>query len=178
MNILWEALLIFTLRVMGITVSTVATLMTVQGRRAPAMAAGFTSALLYVVAIGKVVTDLNNVWNVLAYCTGFAVGTWVGILGEQRLALGYADVRFISPHKGAALAEALRQEGFGVTEMVGQGREQAVGIIEALIPRKNVDTMLKIARTVDAEAIVTITDARSVQRGYWPAGKGGQRHLY
>jgi len=159
--------LIFALRVVGIAVSTVATIMTVQGRKAPAVVAGLISALVYVVAIGKVVANLGNVWNILAYCGGFAVGTLIGMAWEQRLALGYTEVRFISTEKGYGLAEALRQAGFGVTELYGRGRESTVGIVEAIIPRKNVDAVLKIARSVDEDAIVTVTEARTVQRGYW-----------
>jgi uncharacterized protein YebE (UPF0316 family) len=166
-SIFLEALLIFALRVVGITVSTVATIMTVQGRKAPAVAAGFVSALVYVVAIGKVVANLGNVWNILAYCGGFAVGTLIGIAWEQRLALGFAEVRAISPEKSAALAEALRQAGFGVTEYYGRGRENVVGVVEAIVPRKNVDAVLGIARSVDKDAIVTVTEARTVRRGYW-----------
>ena len=167
MDIFLEALLIFALRVLGIAVSTMATLMTVRGRKVPAVAAGFVSALVYVVAIGKVVANLSNVWNILAYCGGMAVGTLVGMLFEQRLSLGFAEVRFISAERSAPLAEALRQAGFGVTELYGHGRERSVGIVEAIVPRKSVDAVLGIAKSVDENAVVTVTEARTVQRGYW-----------
>lgn len=167
MTIFLEALLIFALRVVGITISTISTLMTVQGRKFFAMAAGFISALVYVVAIGKVVTNLNNVWNILAYSGGFSVGTLIGMLLEQRLALGFAEVRFICTEKGDALAEALRGAGFGVTEFDGHGREQTVGIASVIVPRKGVKAVLDIAKKVNKEAIVTITEPRTVQRAYW-----------
>ncbi len=167
MSIFLEALLIFALRVLGIAIGTLSTLMTVQGRKLYAVAAGFFSALVYVVAIGKVVANLGNVWNILAYCGGFAVGTLVGMAWEQRLALGFAEVRAISPEKSAALAEALRQAGFGVTEYYGYGRENAVGVVEVIIPRKSVDAVLGITLSVDENAIVTVTEARTVQRAYW-----------
>jgi uncharacterized protein YebE (UPF0316 family) len=167
MDIFMEAALIFALRVLGITISTIATLMIVQGRKIPAVVAGFVNAWVYIIAIGKVVANLNNFWNILAYCSGFAVGTLVGMVLEQRLALGFAEVRFISAEKSDAMAEALREAGFGVTELYGHGRERVVGIVEAIVPRKNVDAVLGIARSVDERAIVTVREARTVQRGYW-----------
>jgi uncharacterized protein YebE (UPF0316 family) len=167
MNVFLEAVLIFGLRVFGISLGTVATLMTVQGRRLYAAALNFFTALVYIIAVGRVVTNLDNVWNILAYSGGMAVGTLVGMMWEQRMALGYAEVRFISTQKGDALAEALRQAGFGVTELYGHGRETNVGIVEALVPRRNVDELIKIARSVDAKAVTTVTDARVAQRGYW-----------
>jgi uncharacterized protein YebE (UPF0316 family) len=162
-----EALLIFALRVLGIAVSTLATLMTVQGRKLPAVAAGFVTSLVYVVAIGKVVANLSNVWNILAYSGGFAVGTLVGMAFEQRLSLGFAEVRIISAEKSGPLAEALREAGFGVTELFGHGRERSVGIVEVIGPRKSVNAVLEIAKSADENAIVTVTEARTVLRGYW-----------
>jgi uncharacterized protein YebE (UPF0316 family) len=167
MSIFLEALLIFGLRVLGIAISTLSTLMTVQGRKFYAVAAGFFSALVYVIAIGKVVTNLNNVWNILAYAGGFAGGTLVGMVLDQRLALGFAEVRFISTDDGQGLAEALREAGFGVTELTGHGRENVVEVIGVLCPRKEVRGVLEIGRGVDNDAIVTVTEPRSVERGYW-----------
>ncbi|HET89339.1 MAG TPA: DUF2179 domain-containing protein [Chloroflexi bacterium] len=133
----------------------------------PALLTNFFTALVYVVAIGRVVSNLDNLWNVLAYCSGVAVGTLVGMAWEQRMALGFAEVRFISAQKSDALADALRQAGFGVTEFYGHGRERAVGIVEAFVPRKNVGAVLDIAEAVDPKSVATVTDARLVQRGYW-----------
>jgi uncharacterized protein YebE (UPF0316 family) len=167
MSIFLEALLIFGLRVLGIAVSTLSTLMTVQGRKVYAVAAGFVSSLVYVIAIGKVVTNLNNVWNIIAYAGGFAGGTLVGMVLEQRLALGYAEVRFISTDDGHDLAGALREAGFGVTEVEGHGRDRTVEVVTVLIPRKEVKNVLEIGQRADNDAVVTVTDSRSVQRGYW-----------
>jgi uncharacterized protein YebE (UPF0316 family) len=161
-------LLIFVLRVVGIAVSTLATILTVQGRRFPAIITGSLSAFVYVIAIGKVVSDLHNVWNVAAYVVGFGVGTWVGMVLENRMALGYAEVRIISKTHGKDVALALRGAGFGVTELYGQGQQSAVVVVEAFVPRKSVPTVLKIAGEMDDRAIVAVSEARTVQRGYWP----------
>ncbi len=167
MIMILEVFLIFALRMLGIAVSTLSTLMTVQGRKALAVATGSLSAFVYLIAIGKVVTDLNNVWKVIAYVGGFAAGTLVGMMLEQRLALGYSEVRFICTHDGHDLAETLRNAGFGVTEQEGRGREKHVEVISVLIPRKEVKKVLEIGQRVDEDAIVTVTDSRSIHRGYW-----------
>jgi len=167
MEILAQSLFIFALRVVGIAVSTISTILTVQGRKLPAIATGSVSVLIYVVAIGQVVTNLGNAWYVAAYVLGFAVGTWVGMALEQRLALGYAAVRVISTERGEAIAAALRRAGFGATELYGRGQESPVVVIEAIVPRKNVPTLIHLAEQVDQQAIVAVSEARSVQRGYW-----------
>ena len=162
-----DASLIFVLRVLGITISTLATLMMVQGRKFYAVGAGFFSSLVYVLAIGIVVTNLDNVLNILAYAGGFAGGTLVGMVLDQRLAIGFAEVRFISIEDGHQLADALREAGYGVTELIGYGREKVVEVVAVLCPRKDVQDVLAIGRSIDSDAIATVTEQRSVARGYW-----------
>jgi uncharacterized protein YebE (UPF0316 family) len=76
-------------------------------------------------------------------------------------------VRFISTEDGRGLAGALREAGFGVTELEGHGRERTVEVVAVLCPRKEVKNVLEIGRDVDNDAIVTVTEPRSVERGYW-----------
>lgn len=164
---LLEALLIFALRVLGIAISTFSTLMTVQGRKLHAVIAGFLSSLVFVVALGMVVTNLDNVLNIIAYSAGFSAGTLVGMVLDQRMALGFAEVRFISSGSGQELASALREAGFGATELQGHGREAPVQLVTVLCPRKEAKSVMEIGRSVDADAVTTVTEQRSVLRGYW-----------
>ncbi len=167
METVLQALLIFVLRVIGISLSTVATILTVQSRKLLAVLTGSLSTLIYVVAIAQVVTNLENVVNLAAYVIGFGVGTWVGMLLEERMALGFSEVRIISTGSGDAIAAALRAAGFGVTQMEGRGRTGSVSIVDVFVPRRNLPTVLKVAEETDPQAIVTVSEARAVQRAYW-----------
>lgn len=167
METVLQALLIFVLRVIGISLSTVATILTVQGRKLLAVLTGSLSTLIYVVAIAQVVTNMRNIANIAAYVIGFGVGTWVGMLIEEWMALGFSEVRVISTGRGDAVAAALRAAGFGVTQMEGQGRGGFVSIVDVFVPRRNLQTVLKVAEEADPQAIVTISEARAVQRAYW-----------
>ena len=162
-----EAVYIFVLRVVGISINTIGTVFTVQGRRLPAILAGSANTLIYILAIGQVVSNLSNVWNVVAYVAGFAVGTWVGMMLEGRIALGYATVRVISTEQSEHVAAVLREAGFGATHLYGQGRELLVGMVEVVVPRKQVSTVIRLAEEVDREAIVTVSEVKAVQRAYW-----------
>jgi uncharacterized protein YebE (UPF0316 family) len=105
--------------------------------------------------------------NLAAYVVGFGVGTWIGMILEGRIALGFAVVHVISIKQGEAVAQTLREAGFGVTQMYGQGREKPVGIVQAIVLRKSVPTVIRIAEGVDGKAIVSVSEAKTVRRGYW-----------
>jgi len=168
--ILW-ALFIFLFRMANVALGTVRTLLVVRGERIVATLIGLFEALFFVVAVGKVVQDLGNLLNILAYCVGFAAGTWVGMILEKRLALGYVLVRIVSLQKGRRIALALREKGYGVTEMLGEGRAGRVGIIDVVAKRKDVPLITSLGCEVDEDAFITVQEPREVYRGYIPRAR-------
>ena len=160
------ALLIFVLRIVGVTLATLRTLLMTRGMELSSAVLGFFEVLVYVVAIGAVVNDLNNIPNVLGYCLGFSVGTVVGIRLERRLALGYVTVHAISTEKGRQVAEALRDAGFGATLTWGEGRSGQVAMIDSVVARKDALAAADVVHSADVDAFVVIEHTSSVDRGW------------
>lgn len=165
-NVLLGALLIFALRVFGIAISTLRVLVMMRGKKLAAFVAGFFEVLAYVIAIAEVVNNLDNIWNVLGYCLGFSVGTVVGMFLDERTASGYANVRIISRYQAQRIIEQIHAAGYGATVGWGHGRGGTVGMIVAIVGRKEADELCAIAERVDPNAFITIEDARTVRRGY------------
>lgn len=169
-DILLGALFIFLLRVFGIAVSTLRVLAMMRGKKVAAFVAGFFEVLTYVIAIAEVVNNLDNIWNILGYCLGFSVGTVAGMALDERTASGFANVRIISRYKAQSIVEAIHNAGFGATVGWGHGRGGTVGMIVAVVRRKEVDKICDLAETVDSNAFITVEDARTVRRGYIQVG--------
>ncbi|MBP9503463.1 MAG: DUF2179 domain-containing protein [Candidatus Promineofilum sp.] len=169
-QVLFGALFIFALRVIGITISTVRVLIMMRGKKAAAFVAGFFEVLTYVVAIAEVVNNLDNVWNVLGYCLGFSVGTLLGMMVDERTATGFTNIRVISRYKAQSIIEAIHEAGHGATVGWGHGRGGTVGMIVAVVRRKETDLICDIVETIDPNAFITIEDARSVRRGHMQIG--------
>jgi uncharacterized protein YebE (UPF0316 family) len=169
-EVLLGATLIFVLRVIGIAVSTLRVLAMMRGKKAAAFVTGFFEVLTYVIAIGEVVNNLDNVWNILGYCLGFCLGTIVGMMLDDRTASGFANVRIISRYKAQNIVEEIHNAGYGATVGWGHGRGGTVGMIVAVVRRKDADRLCNIAETVDPNAFITIEDTRTVRRGYLHMG--------
>jgi uncharacterized protein YebE (UPF0316 family) len=165
-EMLLGGLLIFVARVVNVSMATVRTLLSMRGQRRQATVISFFESLIFILAISQVLQNANNVWNVLGYSGGFAVGTWVGLKIEERLALGYAAVQVISQKAGEEVAAALRQAGYGVTEMVGEGLHGKVHVITTVANRRDVPAIMELASEVDETAFVTVDDASRVYRGH------------
>jgi len=169
----WQPILggvmIFALRVTSVSMGTVRTLMIVRGRKFTAALIGFFEVLIFVLAISKVIREVGNLWNVLGYCSGFAVGTIVGMALEDKLALGFSMVRIISKGKWLEIMQALRREGFGATQVIGEGKDGPVGIIYSMVRRKQVPEVIKLCEQLDQQVFITVEEARRVYRGYLAA---------
>lgn len=162
----YGAILIFFLRIFDVSLATIRLLMAVRGRKGVAASLGFVEILIWVVAIGTVVRNLTSPLHVVSYAAGFAAGTYVGITIEDLLAVGLAVVRITVARGGAELAEALRELGFGVTEMVGRGREGAVEILSTAVRRRDLRRVYEEIERRDAGAFVTVEEPRAIHRGW------------
>lgn len=165
-SIFGTASLIFLLRVTDVTMGTVRMTMIMRGQRKYAAVIGFFEVTVWVLAISKVISNLDTFWNVVAYSGGFATGTMLGMLIENRLAIGFADIHVVSLTKGNEIAARVRHAGYGATQMRAEGQSGPVFLIDVIAPRKDVATVVRLVNEVDATSFVTIEDTRHVMRGY------------
>ncbi len=166
-TVLLSALFIFSLRILDISLYVMRLTMIMNGRKVLAWVFAFCQAMVFVLAIARVITNLDNPLLVLGYAAGFATGLVVGMLIENRIALGYIHLRIISPGLGVELAEQLRTQGYAVTEVSGRGKDGMVTILNLSIFRKDREQVLTKITEIDPEAMVTAESVRSVTNGFW-----------
>ncbi len=170
-TVLGNALLIFCLRLTDVSMGTVRTIMVMRGMRRVAALIGFVEVSIWVVAISRVIGHLDSVWSVLGYGGGFAAGTLLGMWIEDKLALGHVYVHIVSMDKGQALAQTIREAGYGATQVQAEGKSGPVHVIDAVVPRKQAKRLLQLVNEIDDASFVTIEEARKVMRGYLRAIK-------
>jgi uncharacterized protein YebE (UPF0316 family) len=164
-----NAALIFALRISDMSIDTLRVLFVVRGQKRVAWILGFFQSAIFVIAITRVLADLDNPLVLFGYAAGFATGNVVGIMIEERLAVGHVQLQIISRRRGAAVAKALRKGGYGVTEISARGRDGTVKLLTASVLRKDAARARKTVHRVDEEAFVTSEDVRHIRRGFWGA---------
>ena len=103
------ALTIFFLRVSDMTLDTLRVLVVIRGRKAIAWVLGFFQAAIFVLAISSVLSNVNNILNVVGYAAGFATGNVIGMLIEEWLAIGHTHLSIISSRRGGDRRPAARR---------------------------------------------------------------------
>ncbi|MEM6335260.1 MAG: DUF5698 domain-containing protein [Bacteroidota bacterium] len=155
------ALLIVVARVGDVSLGTIRTLMLMRGLRAPAAVIGFFESLIWVLAVSGVVRNLDEPLYVVAFAAGFALGNFVGITLERRIALGRQMLRIFT-READTVVTALRAEGFGVTKLAGEGLEGPVDLLLIQLPRRRSKKATDIARTVDPECYYVVDEVTAV----------------
>lgn len=169
------ALLIFGLRVLNNSISTIRLITLARQQRFLTAFLGFFEALTFAVTVAGVVTNLSNVLNMFAYCFGFAVGGFVGMSLERWLITSYSIVNVFSAVRGHDVATALRDHGFGVTETVGEGLKGEVTMLRSVVTRRDLPRIMEVVHSINPDAFIAVEEARTVSRGYVGAARRAQQ---
>jgi len=165
------ALLIFGLRVVNYTISTIRLVFIARDLRVFAAGLAFIEAFIFVVVIAQVVQDLTgNLLNLGAYCLGAAVGSYMGMWLEGRFIVSYSTVTVITHALGQEIAKALREQNYGVTLTYGEGRDGEVIIMRSTTINRDVPALMRTVREMNPDAFIEVESARTLRRGWIPGG--------
>ncbi|NBV13214.1 MAG: DUF2179 domain-containing protein [Sphingobacteriia bacterium] len=168
-------LLIFFARLTDVTLGTLRIVFVSKGRKKIAPILGFVEVLIWLAAIGQVMQNLNNVVCYIAWAGGFASGNLMGILIEERLALGLQVIRVITADRKGDLARLLNAKGFGITRVDAQGSMGQVELIFSIIRRKDLPLAIEVIRKADPEAFYTVEDIRAASETVFSPGQIGKQ---
>ncbi len=158
----FDLFLIFTLRLLDVGMATVRIVLISRGRRGPAALLGFFEALVWVIAISRVLAGLDDPARMIAFALGFAAGTYAGSMVEEWLALGQSLIRVVAPVHTDPVAPLLREQGYGATVLNGDGRSGEVRVTFCVVPRKEVWSVTHLIHEANPEAYVTIEQTSTV----------------
>ncbi|MDY6846681.1 MAG: DUF5698 domain-containing protein [Chloroflexota bacterium] len=161
------ALGIFAARTVNMALDTLRFMFLLRGKRALSWVLGFVESVLYVFVIGQVLNNLSNPLNIIGYAAGFATGTVLGMMIEKRLAIGFTHFSIISRSHSTEIADALRAEGYGVTEIPARGRESNFMLVNCHVRRKQADNVEALALNIDPEAFITAEEVTPRRSGVW-----------
>jgi len=161
-------LTIFAAELCVVTLGTLRIIFVSRGNRYLAPAIGFFEVSTWLFAIGKVMSNLNDMSCFLAFATGFSAGNYLGILIEKKLAMGLAIVRVFAPGDSTSLALALRERNFGVTSVEGQGARGRVDVVLTIVKRRQLDEVLGMVETLHPGAFYAVDDLQAASAGIFP----------
>jgi uncharacterized protein YebE (UPF0316 family) len=166
-------LIIFFARVLDVGLGTMRIIFTSRGKRHLAPLLGFIEVFIWVAVISQITKTATGLPAYFAYAAGFAVGNYVGMKIEDRLALGKVSIRMILSDGGEQVAHALHQAGFGATIVDGQGANGQVKLIYTIVHRRDLAEVTALINQIHPRAFLSVEEVRSSQEGIFPKESGG-----
>lgn len=167
--------LIFISRVMDVTIGTIRIVMVSKGHKLWAPVLGFFEILIWLIAISKIFQNLDNWFCYIAYAAGFAAGNYVGLLIEEKLAVGIVKLQIITRREAGKLISNLIEAGYGITHHEAQGSTENVSIIYSIIKRSEIKKVEKIVNTTNPKAFYSVEDVKFVNQGVFPTNAANWR---
>jgi len=146
-------------RIIDVSLGTLRMLNVVKGHKYRAAVFGFIEVLIWIAAMRYIFQNLDNMWNILGYSTGFAVGTIVGVSIENKFGTGYLQLYVISKYHTDELADKLRSMKVGATIVPGEGRRSGVAVIVLIILAKRRYEIIREIEKIDPGAFISIQNA-------------------
>jgi uncharacterized protein YebE (UPF0316 family) len=161
-------IMIFCARICDVTMGTIRVIFISKGIRYLAPIIGFFEVIIWLLAIGQVMNNLTNVVSYIAYGTGFASGTYIGMVIEEKISLGLTSVRIITKEDPADLMNYLRTHDYGVTSIDGEGATGKVKMVFTIIKRQDLPHVISIIKQFNPTAFYSVEEVKSVAEGVFP----------
>ncbi|MBO5744560.1 MAG: DUF2179 domain-containing protein [Clostridia bacterium] len=156
-------------KIVEISIQSLKTVMMVKGQRFKAAALGFIECIIWGLAISTIIGTLgDDMFLLVFYCVGYAVGLFLGATIENKIALGTSNLELIANDESTEkITEYLKERQMGYTVFDGYGSTDKMNMIFIVLPRKEMPRVLKeIRKTCDNKVFVVASEVSKYAGGY------------
>jgi uncharacterized protein YebE (UPF0316 family) len=158
-------LLIFLARIVDVSIATIRILFLSKGIKGWTTIMAFFEILLWLFAMTQIMKNLSNPACYVAYAGGFATGTYVGMIIEEKLAFGKVLVQVISPLDVSPLIKRFEVDNIGVTKVRAEGVKGGVHILYSVVNRSSLNSIKKCILSFDPKAFYLVHEIKYANQG-------------
>ena len=161
--------IVYTAKIVEITIQSLKTCMMVKGQRLKAAGLGFLECTIWGLVISTIIGTLgDNLFLLLFYCVGYATGLFLGSTLESKIALGTSNLELIASDESTEnIIEYLKAHNRGYTVFEGHGSTDKMNMIFIVLPRKETPRVLReIKRCCNNKVFVVASEVSKYAGGY------------
>ena len=162
-------IIIFCAKIIEVSISTVRLVFINKGERVKGAILGFAEIMIWLIVVSSVLNNISeDPMKMFVYAAAFSLGNYVGVTIESKIAVGLASIQVVVGQKsGEVLADALREQGYGVTIIDGKGKSESIkNLLFIQLKRKKIPEAVKLIKQHNPEAYITVNDIKSMMGGY------------
>ena len=157
-------IIIFLSRMTDVSLGTLRSVLASKGKKKIVPFIGFFEVLIWLFAISSILKNLHNVMSYFAWAGGYATGIYLGLVIEEKLAIGNQVIRIITNQDCEKLIESIKQANFGLTVLDGQGARGPVKLIFIVLKRKEVDNLINLINIYNPKAFYSVEDVKEASQ--------------
>jgi len=160
--------IIFCAKIFEVSIGTLRIVLVSKGQKVKAAMIAFIECIIWVLVVSTVLVDItSDPVKVVIYCAAFAIGNYIGVSLENRLAMGLSSIQVITDlEEGNELAQLLRDNNFGVTVMKGEGKEKEKEVLILHLKRKRITEAVNLIHSQIEHALITVNEVNVLRGGY------------
>lgn len=161
-------LLILVVKIIEVTLATTRIVLITKGEKLKGALIGFFEVIIWLLLVSTVLKDISSdPIKILIYALGYAIGNYVGTSFEQRLGVGTVRVEaIVKEEDGTELVNTLRDNGFAVTVLEGEGMNHKRQVLIMHIKRKRTNELVNLIKGLQDNVVITIHEVKPIYGGY------------
>lgn len=170
----WLYVLVFVGRIINNMFTTIKVIILNRGERVNAALLTLLQTGLFIVITGTVLAGLTTDYlRIVFYVAGGMIGNYLGSTIEGKIALGLSSIQVIVPQDNMVggsmaetLADKLRDEGFAVTILDGEGELCKRDVLLLHLKRKRTQKAKAIIHKFLSNAVIVENEVKMMDGGY------------
>lgn len=161
---------IFLARIVDVTLGTIRTVYTVKERTLSAGIIAFFEVFIWFIVVKEALnTDIQSIFIVISYASGYATGTIIGTCISKRFINSLISVEVITSKSNSKNIKKIREQGFGVSvvDTVNNYNENKYQqILYITLNSRHLKKLITQIKQIDEKAFIVINESKIVQNGF------------
>ena len=156
-------------KIVEISIQALKTVMMVKGQRIRAACLGFIECMIWGLVISTLVTTLGDDITLLVfYCSGYALGLFIGSSIENKIAIGTSNLELIANDESTEIITTyLKENNRGYTVFEGHGSKEKMNMIFVVLSRKETPRVLReIRKCCGNKVFIVASEVSKYAGGY------------
>lgn len=169
MNIIWLCVIIFFVRILDTTLSTIRTILVIRNRKVLSTIIAFVEVLIWFLAVKEAISNTKGgILVALSYSLGYAVGVYIGMFLTERLIKTNVSINLIINKNTNMLIKDLANNNFAlsISKVRGKSKISNKNMIFIVTNSKRIKELQEIVSKYDKEAFMVVSENKKVYNGY------------
>lgn len=164
--------MIFIARILDVSINTIRIIFMLQGKKGLSTFLGFFETFVWILAISQIFQNLTSWVTYFAYAGGFASGIYVGMLIEEKLAIGRVVIRAITRKPADDLIKFLTENGYRYSYVDAFSDEGEVNVLFTVVKREQLKETIDAIKRFNPQAFYTVEGVKKVSDDDYTGDRG------